>query len=73
VATLAAAVAAVLILNTVEIPDGPADLGLPASVETIRDIIEPGSLARPDGTPTRPGASGDRPRRDGDGTVGVGG
>lgn len=72
-AALTAAAAAVLILNTVEIPDGPADLGLPASVETIRDIIEPGSLARPDGTPTRPGATGDRPRRGGDGTVGVGG
>ena len=68
-----AGAAAVLILTAVEVPDGPADLGLPASIDTIREIVEPGSLARPDGSPSRPGPRSDTPTRAAESGGGAGG
>ena len=55
VALGAAALATVLLLSQVDIPSGPANLGLPASFDSIRSIDRPGSLAGTDGAPTRAG------------------
>lgn len=53
------AVVTVVLLSQVEVPDGPANLGLPASFDTERRVDTPGSLAGTDGRATRAGDSED--------------
>lgn len=45
-----AAAATVALLGAVEVPDGPADLALPAAMETVRLVQQAQSFARPDGS-----------------------
>lgn len=44
------AVGTLLLLSVVPVPDGPAQLTLPAVIDEIRTVGSPGAVARPDGS-----------------------
>ncbi len=58
----AVAAATVAVLGLVPIPDGPANLGLPALADDALAVDSPGALAGPDGSISRPGDRGDGTR-----------
>lgn len=60
-----AAVIAVALLGLVPVPDGPARLGLPASLETVRRAVAPSGIAGADGADTTTSGSRDPSSRSG--------
>lgn len=56
------AAATIALLGTVEVPAGPADLALPAAMETVRLVQQAQSFARPDGSTSTAGPLDDPTR-----------
>jgi transglutaminase-like putative cysteine protease len=58
-ASVVGIVVTMVVLSQVQVPDGPANLGLPASFDTEVPVQRPGSLADTDGRATEPGTIAD--------------